>query len=235
MYIITYYKFTEEGQMSNNFMGFHKQTNQFLFELQFCNTIAKQAENTEKYKKYITAPLNQLYIDLLDTINDFDVNFEAKPARCISTPYTDRRFSPAIPLKEYMYLRFRQSGKKTDMLGLYFDMGSEKYGYGLKIYKPTSKGMNLLREKICNNVEHFTVLADELADKGFEINGENYKKDHYPEMRACAAKTLLNMKCFSIDKSRPVNENVYSERLRAELSEAFFDLKDFMELLVNGV
>ena len=49
--------------MSSNFKGFNKETNNFLFELKFCNTIEKQSENLVKYKHYITTPLNRLYLD----------------------------------------------------------------------------------------------------------------------------------------------------------------------------
>lgn len=217
----------------NNFKGFDKNTNDFLFELQFCNTIQKQAENLAKYKKYITEPINLLYLDLLDAVNQFDVDLETKPARCISTPYTDRRFSPTVPLKEYVYLRFRQVKRKTDMLGLYFDMGSECYGYGLQIYKPTAKGMDLLREKIIENAELFSHMLDELKEKGFAIKGESYKKDHYPNLAECSAKNMLNMKSFNIFRSKPVNETVYTEKLKAEIENAFLDLKDFFELLDN--
>ena len=215
------------------FKGFNRETNKFLFDLQFCNTIDKQGENLIKYKEYITEPIHLLYLDLLNTVSSFDVDFETKPARCISTPYTDRRFSPTVPLKEYMYLRFRQANKKTDMLGLYFDMGSEAYGFGLKIYKPTSKGADLLREKISNNAEHFSKLIDELIDKGFEISGEKYKKDHFPVLPECSAKELLNMKTFSISKCKSADENIYTEKLRTELSDAFLDLKEFIELLAK--
>ena len=216
-----------------NFKGFNKNTNKFLFELQFCNTIDKQNENLIKYKEYISKPINLLYLDLLDTISSFDVDFETKPARCISTPYTDRRFSPNIPLKEYMYLRFRQANRKSDMLGLYFDMGSEAYGYGIKIYKPTAKGMDLLRERIGNNAELFSELIDDLIDKGFEVCGEKYKKDHFPELPESSAKELLNRKAFSISKCKSVDDTVYSEKLGTVLAEAFMDLKEFVELLVR--
>lgn len=174
--------------MSGNFKGFDKGTNDFLFELQFINTIEKQNKNLVKYKKYITIPINLLYLDLLEVINQINVDFETKPARCISTPYTDRRFSPNVPLKEYMYLRFRQPNRKTNILGLYFDMGCDAYGYGLKIYKPTSKDMNLLREKISENVNLLSKLIDDLILKGFEITGEKYKKDHFPDIPECSAK-----------------------------------------------
>lgn len=213
----------------NSFKGFDENANNFLFELQFCNTVQKQAENLVKYKKYITEPINLLYLDLLDTVNQFDVDLETKPSRCISTPYTDRRFSPTAPLKEYVYLRFRQINKKTDMLGLYFDMGSECYGCGLQIYKPTSRGMGLLREKISANAEWFSDVIDELKEKGFDIKGESYKKDHYPHLAECSAKDILNMKSFSISKSKPVNKNIYSENLKTEIEKAFSDLKKFVE------
>ncbi|MGN0535813.1 MAG: DUF2461 family protein [Eubacterium sp.] len=219
--------------MSGNFIGFDKETNNFLFELQFCNTIDKQSENLVKYKKYITTPINLLYIDLLDVVNKFDIDFETKPARCISTPYTDRRFSPNVPLKEYMYLRFRQANRKTNILGLYFDMGSDAYGYGLKIYKPSSREMDLLREKISDNVNLFSKLIDDLILKGFEITGEKYKKDHFPQIPDCSAKELLNMKCFSFSKCKSVNESVYTQELETELSNAFMDLKEFVKLLAR--
>lgn len=215
----------------SNFKGFDKNANHFLFELQFCNTIQKQNENLVKYKEYITKPINLLYLDLLDVISKFDFDFETKPERCISTPYTDRRFSPAVPLKEYMYLRFRQAKKKTDIIGLYFDMGSECYGYGLQIYKPTAKGMNLLREKIVANLKLFSKIIDELTEKGFEIKGQSYKKDHYPELAECSAKNVLNMNAFSLSKCKPIGEIVYSEKLKMELESAFFDLKELMEIL----
>lgn len=219
--------------MGGNFKGFDKAINNFLFELQFCNTIEKQSENLVKYKKYITEPINMLYLDLLEVINQTNVDFETKPARCISTPYTDRRFSPNVPLKEYMYLRFRQANRKTNILGLYFDMGSETYGYGLKIFKPTSKEMDLLREKISENYELFSKLTDDLILKGFEITREKYKKDHFPHIPDCSAKELLNMKCFRVSKTKSVNDSVYTQELETELSNAFMDLKEFVELLAR--
>lgn len=219
--------------MSDKFNGFNKETNNFLFELQFCNTNDRQSENLVRYKEYITTPINLLYLDLLDVINEFHFDFETKPARCISTPYTDRRFSPNVPLKEYMYLRFRQANRKANILGLYFDMGSEAYGYGLKIYKPSSSEMDLLREKISKNVKLYSKLIEELLSKGFEITGEKYKKDHFPQIPDSSAKELLNRKSFSICKTKSVNENVYTQELKMELSNAFIDLKELVELLAR--
>lgn len=62
--------------MTTNFQGFDNRTNDFLFSLQLNNTIPNQAENLIKYKQYITAPLNLLYLDLLEVVNGFDFDFE---------------------------------------------------------------------------------------------------------------------------------------------------------------
>ena len=138
----------------------------------------------------------------------FDIEFETKPARCIASPFTDRRFSPSVPLKEYTYLRFRKAGAKADKIGLYFDMGREAYGYGFKIYKPTASGMDSLRKKIYGEHKRFSELTAELLEKGFDITGESYKIDHYPKIPESPAKKLLNSKCFGISKTKPIGANV---------------------------
>ena len=202
-----------------------------MFSLQFCNTVDKQSENLAKYKTLITEPMNLLYLDLLCATDSFNIDFETRPARCIASPFRDRRFSPTAPLKEYTYLRFRKAGTKTNRIGLFFDMGSEAYGYGFKIYKPTAEGMDIFRKKIAVNYERFSELADNLINKGFEITGERYKKDHFPNIPKCLAKELLNRKCFEIAKTKPVGKSVFSNALARELFDAFLDLREFIQLL----
>ena len=140
------------------FNGFQKEFVDFLIQLSFENTIEKQAENLKSYKKFISSPLNELYNDLLPVACEINPTFETKPARCISTPYTDRRFSPNTPLKEYMYLRFKQSGKSKDIVGLYFDMGADMYSYGLRVYKQTSGGFQNIKNNIIVIVEINVVI-----------------------------------------------------------------------------
>ena len=116
----------------------------FLFELKFSNTMKSKPRIWLNIKgSYQAAWL--LYNPFLTQFT-LDLPLDTKPSRCISSPYTDRRFSPTVPLKEYMYLRFKH-GKITDIPGLYFDMGIEYYGYGIRIYKQTSGGMKKLVKK----------------------------------------------------------------------------------------
>lgn len=221
--------------MSNSFTGFPHEMLDFLFELKFSNTIEKQAENLVKYKRLISEPLGLLYKSLLDTISRLDLPLDTKPSRCISSPYTDRRFSPTVPLKEYMYLRFKQYGKITDIPGLYFDMGIEYYGYGIRIYKQTSGGMKKLREKITENLEKYSALLNQIPAAGFKVIGEKYKKDHYPEIPECVAKEILNRSGFYIEKAMPVGESVFSSALADELSGGFIKLSPVFKLLADAL
>jgi len=217
--------------MSDSFSGFPCEMLDFLLELQFSNTIEKQADHLIKYKKLISEPLNLLYETMLDTVLDLNLPVETKPSRCISTPYTDRRFSPNVPLKEYLYLRFKQCGKTEDIPGLYFDMGIEYYGYGIRIYKQTARGMQKLRERILENPGSCSVILDELYSAGFTVMGEKYKKDHYPEFVDCSAKDILNRRGFYIEKAVPVGGNVFSCALANELSCAYRQLSGFYRIL----
>ena len=218
---------------NSEFCGFSPEILSFLFELKFSNTIDKQADNLIRYKKLITEPLMLLYEHLLETVCDLDLPVETKPSRCVSTPYTDRRFSPQVPLKEYMYIRFKQSGKKTDIPGMYFDMGIDHYGYGIRIYKQTCGGMDKLRERIKDDPQKFSAAIAEISSAGFTVIGEKYKKDHFPEIPECKAKDILNRRSFYLEKAVPIGDNVFSSVLAEEISCAYRQLSGFYQLLAE--
>lgn len=217
--------------MDNQFTGFSTDMIDFLFELQFTNTIENQGENIVKYKELISKPLRLLYEDLLHTVVDLQLDVETKPARCVSSPYTDRRFSKSTPLKEFMYIRYKKRDKETDTCGLYFDMGVDSFSYGIRMYWQTTQGVNLLREKILEKPDEYSSLLDEAFADGFEVFGDKYNKDHYPSLPECSAKEILNRRRFFIGKSKPINENVFSQALAVELSKGFIKLRSLFILL----
>lgn len=214
------------------FNGFQKEFVDFLIQLSFENTIEKQAENLKSYKKFISSPLNELCNDLLPVACEINPAFETKPSRCISTPYTDRRFSPNTPLKEYMYLRFKQSGKSKDIVGLYFDMGADMYSYGLRVYKQTSGGFQNIKNNIIDNQNEFLDELNIILNNGYEIIGDKYKKDHYPDINNELLNDFLNRKSFYICKERSLNDDVFTPKLANEISQGFLQLKNFVNLIL---
>jgi len=220
--------------LSNTFDGFPKEMPDFLFALQFNNTIEKQAENLEKYKLIVSEPLKQLFETLLPVATDVCATFEIKPSRCISSPYTDRRFSPLAPLKGYMYIRFKQSGKDTDVIGLYFDMGESYYSYGLRIYKQTSGGMQAIREKIVEKPKLYMKELEKIMADGFSIMGDTFKKDHYPDLPDTVLKEILNRKGFYIGKNAPVGSQVFIPQLAEEVADGFYKMKELFLLMEDS-
>lgn len=185
----------------------------------------------EKYKTYITQPLKRLYDKILPSLQTIADDFELAPTRCISSPYTDMRFSRGQKYKTYLYLRFKQWGKENNICGLYFDMGSEFYSYGFRIYKQTNEGMQMAREKIIQNMDRFSRLMDSAMEHGFEIYGENYKKDHFPNVENSNIKKILNKKNFYIGKRVKLNKNVFSAELADEIVDGFFCVGEIYNFL----
>lgn len=185
----------------------------------------------EKYKIHITQPLMKLYNKILPSLQLISNDFDLAPSRCLSSPYMDMRFSRGQKYKNYIYLRFRQWGKEKNICGLYFDMGSEYYSYGLRIYKQTSEGMRIVNEKILNNIEHFSRLIDLVEEHGFEIYGENYKRDHFPNLMNSNVKKILNKKNFYIGKKVKLNKSVFSANLADEVIDGFFCVSEIYKLL----
>ena len=217
----------------NKFSGFSKTLPDFWFELHFNNSSENEAELKDKYKKYITTPLADLYETLVPTVLAVSENVELSPARCISSPYTDRRFSRSTPFKEYMYLRFKQKGKKTDIPGFYFDMGAEYYSYGLRVYKQTASGLAQMKDCLSYYEETVSSILDSVFANGYEIIGEDYKKDHFPDMKNGSLKMLLNKKSFYIGKKVKVNASIYTPNLAEEIAECFSQMEDIFCLLAN--
>ena len=213
------------------FHGFPHEFVDFLFRLQFENTASAMEENKIDYKRLITEPLTQLYGALIPAAVAVSETIITKPSKCVSTMYSDMRFSRDKPMKEYMYIRFREPGRERDILGLYFDMGRERYSYGLRIYKQTAAGMGRIRDGVLANQQTFQRELNAVKDLGMTINGELFAKDRFPDIEDDVVKNLLNRKHFFISKDCPVGDGVFGGGLADEISQAFTGLKKLYKLI----
>ena len=226
---------TVTGLPAECFQGFPREFVDFLFRLQLNNTVSAIAENKISYKRLISEPLMRLYSALIPAAMDVSDTIVTRPGKCVSTMYSDMRFSRDTPMKEYMYIRFRESGREKDILGLYFDMGHKRYSYGLRIYKQTAAGMARIRDGVVASQAAFARELTAVSDMGMVINGEIYAKDRFPDIEDDVLKNLLNRKQFYISKDCPVGENVFSHELADEISRAFIGLKGLYRLIGNTI
>jgi uncharacterized protein (DUF2461 family) len=187
------------------------------------------------YKRLITEPLTELFHALTPVAFSVSETVITKPSKCVSTMYSDMRFSRTTPLKGYMYIRFREPFGERDILGLYFDMGCDYYGYGIRIYKQTSAGMERIREYAIENSQSFTRELENLNRMNMEIIGDKFARDHYPEISDAALNDFLNRKSFYIERACPVNEAVYNGQLRDEIAKVYSSLIGLYSLLRNAL
>ncbi|MDR3643507.1 MAG: DUF2461 family protein [Clostridia bacterium] len=213
----------------SEFVGFPAELPEFLFGLQFENTIEKLPENKLRYQQLISEPLNALYGALLPYIEAMG-GFETSRRRCVSSMYADRRFSRA-PLREYCYLRFKTAGKETDIPGFYFDMGCAMYSFGIRIYNFTPDGLRALHGHAAANPGACDAALGAALAGGFSLAGADYKKDRFPTLPESPAKSLLRKKTFQLAKEEPVTGIPFSGRLAVELRQGFIQLEPTMELL----
>lgn len=218
-----------------SFDGFPKEFVSFLSSLQFSNTTKLLNENKPAYKRLITEPLTLLFNELTQTALSVSDTIITKPSKCVSAMYNDMRFSRDTPLKEYMYIRFREPSGDKDILGLYFDMGCDYYSYGIRIYKQTSAGLGRIRENAIKNRRIFTRELKKLNETGMTIIGDKYVKDHYPEINDETIKDFLNRKNFYIGRDCPINESVYNGKLKNEIEEAFIQLKGIYVIIKESL
>ena len=218
-----------------SFNGFPRGFVDFLFSLQFNNTIDMLRENKPAYKQLLTEPLTRLFYQLAPTALSVSDTIVTRPSKCVSTMYSDMRFSRTTPLKGYMYIRFREPSGEKDILGLYFDMGCEYYSYGIRIYKQSSAGMERIRENATERPKIFTRELSNLKKLGMTVIGDPFAKDRYPDVKDKLLNDFLNRRNFYIGRDRPINEAVYTGDLQDEVADSFVKLKTMYRLLKESL
>ncbi len=214
-----------------SFRGYSPQLPEFLARLQLDNTTANQAANAAQYRRLLTEPTTALYEALLPTVTRLCPALDCKPSRCVSSPYTDRRFSRDKPLKEYIYLRFRLLNRAEDVTGFYFDLGMTHYGFGLKRYHQTAEGMARLRERLTEKLPTVERVLEPLVRAGFTFPEEAFRRDHYPTLADGAAKQLLNRRFFCVEKTGPTDPAAFDPALADQIAAGFALLAPLLEWL----
>jgi uncharacterized protein (TIGR02453 family) len=223
--------------MISIFTGFGKKTSEFFFLMTLNNNKAFLNENIDTYNTCVKYPLQLLHSELTTAISEIDSDICVIPRRCISGIYNDMRFGNRdTPLRNYMWIRFKcMCNRDTDIPGFFFDASYDNYRYGLRIYNMTTAGMKKIRDAILNDTKNFIKLIKKLdSDKVFEISGNEYAKDHYPQYDP-TLKNWLNRRDLFIHNTKNINNAYYSNELVEELAAGFQKLAGIYEFLINAL
>ncbi|MCL2351281.1 MAG: DUF2461 domain-containing protein [Firmicutes bacterium] len=220
---------------SGGFDGFPREFQDFLLSLRHINTTERLEENKIRYKALITEPLTRLFYGLAPVAASVDAALETKPSKCLSSMYSDMRFSRGAPLKEYMYVRFREPSREKDIPGLYFDMGCEYYSYGIRIYNQTGPGMERIRKAALAGGAAFARELERAGGLGMAVFGAKYAKDRFAGVENLILRDFLNMRSFRVGKDCPVSDGVFRPELLEEIAEGFRGAKGLFGLIKDAL
>ncbi|MFA6701459.1 MAG: DUF2461 domain-containing protein [Dysgonamonadaceae bacterium] len=217
------------------FTGFTPQTIQFLKELKENNYKEWFEEHRNIYETELLQPFKSLVESLTPAMFSIDPRFEFRPYKVVSRIYRDIRFSKdKSPYKKGLWLSFNRPTKEwTDIPGYYFELSAEHCQYGMGLFMPKRKVMDILREEIEFNTESFMDMLQPLLDKGFSVEGEMYakplKNNLVEEMQPWfQRKSLYFTKEISL--TDPI---LYSEELSSKLTEDFTSSTALYRLMMD--
>ena len=170
----------------DRFKGFSDQTIEYFWGAYLDNSKSYYEKNKQNYIDYVRDPLRLLHQSLLPVAQTIDESMCTVPGRCISRAFNDFRYTGKVyPIKDYMYLHFCASvaDEESDTPGMFFSANHREWSCGFFVYHATNAGIMAFRESVLENADVFQGIVEAIdANSRIQLMGENYKRDHYPDM-----------------------------------------------------
>ena len=218
------------------FRGFNEATIKYYEAIRRENSKSNYKANEQYYFEGIKEPLEELYYELFNYFGEVDSQLLSSKRRCISSAYNDARFSKEEPIKEYFYIRFKlDKGNKKSMPGFFLDASLDGYRYGMSIYKPETKNMESIRDYFGDNKYSATEAVQKWRQEGLlELQGELYKKEHYPEADP-VLKPLLERKRLVFVKESGLNDAFFCRKLLEDMLASYDSVLDIYQLMKEAL
>lgn len=214
------------------FQGFNEATITYFEAIRRENSKSNYKAQEQYYFEGVKEPLEELYYELFNYFSNVDNALLSSKRRCISSAYNDARFCREEPIKEYLYIRFKlDKGEKKSAPGFFLDASLEGYRYGMSIYKPEPRDMESIREYFLDNKYSAMDAVKKFQNAELlELQGELYKKPHYPEADP-VLQPLLERKRLAFVQERALDETFFSRKLLEDMLEAFDSVGDIYRLM----
>jgi uncharacterized protein (TIGR02453 family) len=222
--------------MKNTAAGFSIKTIKFFNDIKCNNDKLYFNKIKSEYDLYVKYPLMELYNQLIGPLMEFDGQMEYRLSKCISSPYTDARFCRSNPIKEYMYLRFKLTrDRKTNIPGFYFDASADLIRFGIKLYNATSDGMFKIKNYITENQTQFRKVILKIENqKTFIVEGNPFKKDHYPAYNE-PVKKWLNFRDINVYYALKDRDLFFRPGLAKTINETFAFLQPLFKIMKTSL
>lgn len=208
----------------------------YLIEVQENDSREWYTTHKEDYKKLIYTPMCELAAKIGETLYNIDNELysDARPAKHLSRIYRDTRFSKDKRLyRDTAWLTFEADKKAYYMSpSFYFEFSPRLIRWGVGSYSVDTATMREIRAAILDDDKMWHEADKAIRDNGFLIEGEEYKKDNYPDQPE-NKKEWLNKKSFYIVKNCYDPEVLFSDNLANMLISEFKTLEPAYRFLVK--
>lgn len=211
------------------FNGFTAETMKFLNDLKKNNCKEWFDAHKNIYEEELLNPFKSLIATLSPAMHNIDSAFEMRPHRIISRIYRDIRFSKdKSPYKTSLWLTFQIPLPREiwmDYPGYFFELNEEGYIYGMGLFQPKKKVMDIFREEVGYDAEEFQrVTQKTVFERGFDIGGDEYKRPLSNNLGDYFQQWIQRKGIFVITK-RKIGKELYSAKLADQIKDDFIALE----------
>ncbi|WP_028536013.1 DUF2461 domain-containing protein [Paludibacterium yongneupense] len=221
--------------MQDGFKGFSPQSLAFLSRVREENSKEWFDAHRADYKMALLAPFRELVEALGPSMLLIDDMFEIRPAvgKTLSRIHRDTRFSnDKSRYRSTMWLAFKRYKKDwTDAPAYFFELHPDGWRFGLGYYSATRDTMDLFRQAIRDDPEHFLAVADCLGST-FELEGTRYKRPLIKDQEPRLAQ-WYNCKSFAAIANRTDMGTAFGEELASTLMQGFNQLAPLYRYLMT--
>lgn len=194
----------------------------FLFENMMNDSKTWFNDHKDDYKQLIVEPFERLIVDMTDAMLEIDDKFVCNPKR-ISRLYRDARYARGKSVfRDYVWYSFCRpyEGRKS-LPEFYFSISPRGFDYGCGYYSAGSDTMESIRNLILSDDKSFkAALKAYKAQDVFELYGELYKREHYPNESA-DKRNWLNRRSMGVSCESKDFQTLFGDKLAEKLAADF--------------
>lgn len=219
--------------MTTGFNGFSPRGLTFLQQVRHHNSKEWFEAHRADYEATLLAPFRALVESLGITMLHLDEQVETRPTKALSCIHRDTRFSrDKSRYRSNMWLTFKRSRKNwTDAPTYFFEIRPDSWHYGLGYYSASRLTMELFRQTLREDPQHFLKVADCLGDE-FVLEGESYRRPLIKDQPEALAR-WYNRKSLAAVASRQDMSALFHGELVTVLAEGFTRLEPLYRYLMD--
>lgn len=219
-------------------MPISEKTLEFLWENKIKNNRDWYMEHKKEFQEFVLQPMIELVEKLEKPLHKIDplLIIVPKVGKSISRVNRDIRFSKDKTLyRDVMWCVFGRDKRKYHSPVFFIEFCPTFFRYGCGFYDAPPKQMEILRQLIIKKDNRFLTAKQAYEKQNlFELDGECYKRNHFPTQPK-DLQNWLNRKNISFIRTRKDFSSLHHEDFYKELEQGFSLLAPMYHFLIAGI